>query len=373
MWTYTGEGDPAQSPIDGMWAEFIGDGYESVRAVVPYQPGSVPPIACRDQWSVEQWRGAAAYCRLDQTIAYDAEFLRAIFDEVGPDAAVAFLAHEWGHHVQHVTARGEFDIQDELQADCYAGLFASSRELATGVEIGSLSPIAEAFYNLGNERFSTSRWFLTREHGSPFQRFNAWSLGYTLLELGHELCSGYESWRPGQTAKIGTFRYLELPGRHGTLDGDQHYRLEDPDLPLLEIDYIELDDADGATPSEHAASLLADRFGPRLGRLIGPGQYATDVQTAWYHYSADVDGESYTEHGVLGVMLSPADPDHAVVIHVVGVGSVPVADDAPQAELQQARVATQVALLAFGRTCAPHQHATDADPSRYSPACQPDL
>lgn len=85
------------------------------------------------------------YCPPEQAVYVDPTFfglLRQQFDATaGPLAQLYVLAHEYGHHVQNITgisdrtnaaqqqfpdAANEFSVALELQADCFAGAWASS-------------------------------------------------------------------------------------------------------------------------------------------------------------------------------------------------------------------------------------------------------
>ena len=84
------------------------------------------------------------YCPADQLVYFDLDFLQRLqadFDATGDLAAQYIVAHEYGHHVQNVTgingrvrqlqqqspaSANEFSVALELQADCFAGAWASS-------------------------------------------------------------------------------------------------------------------------------------------------------------------------------------------------------------------------------------------------------
>ena len=95
------------------------------------------------------------YCPADSGIYLDTDFFRQMDEQLGATGQFArdyVIAHEFGHHVQKLTgvsdkvqraeqnARGEaeanrYSVAMELQADCYAGVWAANAAAASGGKV----------------------------------------------------------------------------------------------------------------------------------------------------------------------------------------------------------------------------------------------
>lgn len=140
------------------------------------------------------------YCPDDGKVYLDLDFLNVLLERLGakngPLAQGYVVAHEYGHHIQHLT--GLLDRADprtsgpdsdavrlELQADCFAGVWARN-----AAETGYLTPpsradIAEALSAaaaVGDDRIQQrTQGRITPEkwtHGSAEQRQAAFLRGY---------------------------------------------------------------------------------------------------------------------------------------------------------------------------------------------------
>jgi predicted metalloprotease len=148
------------------------------------------------------------YCPNDQRIYVDLGFFEDLRLEhnAGGDFAQAYvLAHEVGHHIQNlegtldkvqrakqrVSGKGEqnaLQVRVELQADCYAGLWANhAQEQFDILEAGDLKEALVAAAAIGDDRLQKqSRGFSiphTFTHGSSKQRVEWFSRGFENGEL----------------------------------------------------------------------------------------------------------------------------------------------------------------------------------------------
>ncbi|HPE49495.1 MAG TPA: neutral zinc metallopeptidase [Hyphomonas sp.] len=140
--------DVVAANIDDVWSQII-RGYTEPRVVL-YTQGT--QTAC----GVGQAAMGPFYCPPDQTVYLDLSFWQQMQQQLGAsgaDFAKAYvIAHEFGHHVQNLTgvsdqvrraqqlARSKeeanaYSVAMELQADCYAGVWAAHAAEASGGKV----------------------------------------------------------------------------------------------------------------------------------------------------------------------------------------------------------------------------------------------
>jgi uncharacterized protein len=121
------------------------------------------------------------YCPADEKVYIDLGFydeLQRRFGAPGQFAQAYVLAHELGHHVQNLTgverkvrnlqgqnpgARNEISVRMELQADCFAGVWAHSTQQRNLLEAGDVQSALGAAAAVGDDRLQR----MTRGTVSP--------------------------------------------------------------------------------------------------------------------------------------------------------------------------------------------------------------
>lgn len=128
----------------------------------------------------------AFYCNRSHSIYYDLNLLQRQFDTVGDFAPVTVIAHEWGHAIQAQITQTQtihYNIEAELQADCFAGAYTRDAETREKLEAGDVEEATDFLFKVGDRR--SRPWTDPRAHGTPKQRTESFTKGY---EKGVDAC-----------------------------------------------------------------------------------------------------------------------------------------------------------------------------------------
>ena len=179
----------ALSSLNKTWAPvFQRDGYKFVppKLVFYSQQG-------RSGCGAAQSAMGPFYCPADQGIYIDTDFYKQMDQQMGAggDFARAYvIAHEFGHHIQNLVGLAEqvqsaqqqnprmanqLQVRMELQADCYAGVWAAKN--ADKMERGDMEEGMQAAHQIGDDVLMKAAGRRPVEaaftHGSAEQRM-AW-------------------------------------------------------------------------------------------------------------------------------------------------------------------------------------------------------
>jgi predicted metalloprotease len=131
--------------------------------------------AVRSSCGVAESAMGPFYCPMDQKAYIDLSFyddLRQRFGAAGDFAQAYVLAHELGHHVQHLMgtdarvrqlqdsragSANELSVRLELQADCYAGVWANSTQQRRLLQPGDVEEALNAAASIGDDRIQAAR------------------------------------------------------------------------------------------------------------------------------------------------------------------------------------------------------------------------
>ena len=180
------------------------------QANVQYRPPrlvmftNATPTAC----GTGQTAAGPFYCPLDQTVYIDLGFYRLLqerFKAPGDFAQAYVVAHEVGHHVQNLVGTMKqvqsfqqraserqgnvLSVRLELQADCYAGVWAHHSQKAKGwLDQGDIEEGLNAASQIGDDKMMRrSQGYIVPDaftHGSSEQRIRWFRKGLESGDLG---------------------------------------------------------------------------------------------------------------------------------------------------------------------------------------------
>ena len=158
----------------------------------------VTPTAC----GTGQSAMGPFYCPNDQRVYLDLSFYNDMKNKLGAADESAFayvIAHEVGHHVQNLfgtltqvhrlqsrssrTEANQLSVKLELQADCYAGVWASQAVKSGLFERGDIEKAFNAAESVGDDRLQKrSQGYVVPDsftHGTSAQRLQWFKVGLT--------------------------------------------------------------------------------------------------------------------------------------------------------------------------------------------------
>lgn len=225
----TSQAPTASSPEEEQMVEFVNSVNNDVQGIweqqfsasgQPYQPAKL--VLFRDGTQSSCGYGAAAmgpfYCPGDQKAYIDLGFyqdLKSRFGAPGDFAQAYVLAHEIGHHVQHLLGidqsvrqaqeknpreANELSVRMELQADCFAGVWghqaAQRQDVSQGMILdpGDVQEALTAASAIGDDRIQQQAGSSVNPeswtHGSSDQRVQWFRVG---METGDpEKCDTFQ-------------------------------------------------------------------------------------------------------------------------------------------------------------------------------------
>lgn len=200
--------DAGEEVINSYWEGEFGGDYRAPSLVIVDQQAQTPCGTASNQTG-------PFYCPTDETVYIDPTFWSILRGQLGAEggdfAQLYVLAHEYGHHVQHLT--GVFEdhprdgtgeesnaVRTELQADCFAGAWAAEAPKQTDAAgqpylleptraqiddaLSAAAAVGDDHIQEQSGRVNPESW----THGSSEQRQRWFMAGY---EGGHAACDTF--------------------------------------------------------------------------------------------------------------------------------------------------------------------------------------
>lgn len=131
------------------------------------------------------------YCPRDQSVYLDLDFFHELehkYKAPGDFARAYVIAHEVGHHIQNLEGTlakrktNADSVQIELQADCYAGVWASAVDQFGALDDNDIEEAMSAAGAVGDDRLQErAQGYAVPDsftHGTAKQRMSAFRKGY---------------------------------------------------------------------------------------------------------------------------------------------------------------------------------------------------
>ena len=200
--------DSAREENEVLFVSFVLDDADSTwqKVMARYNEQYAPPKLVLFRNSTQSACGFAQsamgpfYCPVDQKIYIDLGFydeLKSRFGADGDFAQAYVLAHEFGHHIQHLLGTdaqmrqaqssdpsnaNQYSIRLELQADCFAGVWANSTQKRNILSAGDVEEARAAASAVGDDRIQQQTGQRVNvdafTHGSAAQRTEWFGRGF---------------------------------------------------------------------------------------------------------------------------------------------------------------------------------------------------
>jgi predicted metalloprotease len=177
--------DLALADLEDFWtvlfAELGGDPWTPLAGVTAFDPAT-DSVTCGETYEGDVLVNASFYCIDDDTIYIDGANLVPALYEIGDYAVATELARQYAYAAQVRMGSTDTSLATNLQADCFAGLYASSGFLVNRenqqlvLSPGDLDEAVIGF--LLNSDSSESVESGEATVGTAFQRFDAYRSGF---------------------------------------------------------------------------------------------------------------------------------------------------------------------------------------------------
>jgi predicted metalloprotease len=204
-----------------------------------YEVGNPPNDPCTKDDIDFEYEQNAYYCSLNQTIYWDDKYWGDLNKKYGRLQPLLMFAHEWGHHVSFLRGdRTVFSVQEELQADCFAGVYfrKAFRELDLDLSSREVRSAASEWFDRGDNSNEPSPWFTAGLHGRGWQRTSVFSLGFFSKSL--RLCEHLQTFGSRDTGRVGPYPVAVKRGSDIETFDRAHIRVTS-DRGEAEVRYLE--------------------------------------------------------------------------------------------------------------------------------------
>lgn len=237
-------------------------------------------------------------------------------------SAITVLAHEWGHYASYLMGDDwAVSLREELQADCFAGMFVNWLAETRGVSNLAVERGAEVLFEIGDE--SPTRWTAPGRHGTPEQRLQAFRDGQMAQLHGNDLveCELYQRYR-GVTQGLGDGLELLLPPTSHVEYNEEKDKFEVVAPGQVQIEVALRSIAPSQTPAEALEELRPRWFSGSKVEYVGEDSTSQLALNLYDQRHPDFG----SLHGTLLVLPVQDDATRLIVVDRYETGPAPEVD-----------------------------------------------